>query len=162
MELSQLQQGWEKRTRRKKLSQSPAAVRMRRSRCRKRYGAVPIPPLDVLPDIIERLARLGWIDPNKAKKADAKAIGTALLSLAEEALKAGATPPKGEARLIAFRLAPESIQAMVDYQWLPPWQERQRVKDIVDALFGMVNAALKAQLYGEHRPRSFVNPRRPT
>jgi hypothetical protein len=139
---------------RRKLSQNPAAVRMRRSRYRRWSGAIALPPHDILPDMVERLARLGWLHPNKAKAGDTKAIGAALLSLAEEALRAGASPPKGNEKLVAFRLGPESIHAMADYQWLSPLQEGQRSKDIANALCDIVNAALSIPLWGKrHRSR---------
>jgi hypothetical protein len=159
---SQMQQRCERHTRRKKLSQNPAAVRMRRSRFRKWSGAVALPPLDILPDLIERLASHGWLDPVKAKKGDAKAIGTAIIDLAQAALKAGAKPPDDDNKLVAVRFPAEGIQALADYYWLGPLRENQRPSDIRAAIFDIVNAALKAQLYGKHRPRSFVNPRRPT
>jgi len=138
----------------RKLSQSPAAIRMRRSRYRRWSGAIALPPHDILPETVERLARLGWLDPNKAKAGDPKAISAAIFSLAEEALKAGARPPKGKEKLVAFRLGPESVQALTDYQWLSPLQEGQRSKDIANALCDIVNEALSIPLWGKrHRSR---------
>jgi hypothetical protein len=138
----------------RKLSQSPAAIRMRRSRYRRWSGAIALPPHDILPDTVERLARLGWLDPKKAEAGDPKAISAALLSLAEEALRAGAKPPKDRQKLIAFRIGPEGIRALVDSRWLFAAQEAQRPKDIAGALCDAANAAMAFPLYGKKgRPR---------
>jgi hypothetical protein len=63
---------------------APGAERMRRSRWKRRQGLV-IVNFDVAPDAIGKLIRLGWLPATRREDKDA--ITTALIELAEKAIK---------------------------------------------------------------------------
>ncbi len=135
------------------LSQKPGAVRMRRWRLRQWSHAIALPSRDVMPDMVQRLYELEWLDHNKTS--DPKAISDAIFSLTEEALKAGAKKPRRECgqKLIPWRIGAQFIGELVRFRWLSPYQDGQRSEHVRSAIIGAADAAMDRGLCGPLRRR---------
>jgi len=127
---------------------------MRRWRHRQWSHAIALPPRDVLPEMVQRLHELEWLDHNKT--GDPEAISEAIFSLAEEALKAGAKKPRRECgqKLIAWRIGAQFIGELVRFRWLSPHQDGQRSEHVRSAIIGAADAAMDRGLCGplQRRP----------
>jgi hypothetical protein len=96
---------------------SPAALRMRRLRERRRQGDVMV-SLEVGPNMTADLADLGWLaEPDHVDKG---AIARALNDLVERAIWAHVTPSTGSQSQICFTcgLQGTTVEALISLGWL--------------------------------------------
>ena len=95
---------------------SSAALRMRRSRERRRLGDV-IVSLDVGPKVIADLTELGWLT---APDCDKGALTHALIDLIERALEVRVGPALGSPGKTSFMLEIQrsTIDTLVELRWL--------------------------------------------
>jgi hypothetical protein len=96
---------------------SPGALRMRRSRERRRLGDV-IVNLEVGPNITADLADLGWLPaPNRVDK---DALARALIELLERAIEVRLTPAPSSQGKVSFMLEIQqrTIRTLVHLGWL--------------------------------------------
>jgi hypothetical protein len=119
---------------------------MRRWRQRQWSGAIALPPHDIGPDMVQKLYELEWLGHDKRN--DPKAISSAIFSLAEAALNAGAKRPHPGRRLIAWRIGPDFIGALVRFSWLSPARDGQRTDHIRSAIIDAARAAMDHGLCG--------------
>ena len=97
---------------------SPAALRMRKSRERRRQGSV-IVNLEVGPDMTADLVNLGWL--SEAARGDKDALAHALFGLIEQAIRARVIPmTSSEEGKVSFfyELKPSTIETLIDLGWL--------------------------------------------
>jgi hypothetical protein len=131
------------------VSQSPAAIRMRRMRHRQRSGLTILPASDIGPDMVERLQEFGWLAPNRAD--DPGAAGDALLKLAKAALNAGAKHPEDGRILVAWNAGPKAIEALWAHRYLPDQPGKQyEPEQLRSALIDACNAAIGAKVLGKY------------
>jgi hypothetical protein len=97
---------------------SAAALRMQRSRQRRRQGGVMV-NLEVGPGVIADLVALGWLPA--ADRGDKEALTLALNFLIERAIGARVAPPTGSHDQLGFMctLKPATIETLVTFGWLP-------------------------------------------
>ena len=119
---------------------SLAAVRMRRTRERRRQGDV-IVSLDVGPKVTADLVDLGWL---RAPDCDKEALSHALIDLIERAIRARVTPSTGseEGKVCFFcEIKRSTIDTLVELRWLRA-DERDDLAAIVSAFRRFVGRAL--------------------
>jgi len=96
---------------------SPAALRMRRARERRRRGDI-IVNLQVPKPVISQLAALGWLD---AKYGDEGEILThAVAELVKQAIKLRVTPRASSHGRVIFlaEIPPSTVERLVDHGWV--------------------------------------------
>ena len=101
---------------------SPGALRMRRSRERRRQGDV-IVSVEVGPNMTADLADLGWLaEPDRVDKS---ALARALTGLVERAIRSRVTPPTGSHDQLGFMctIQRSTIETLVSFGWLPDDQQ---------------------------------------
>ncbi len=119
---------------------SLAALRMRRSRDRRRQGDV-IVSLDVGPKVTADLVELGWLP---APDCDKDALSHALIDLIERAIRARVTPSTGseEGKVCFFcEIKRSTIDTLVELRWLRA-DQRDDLAAIVTAFRRFVGRAL--------------------
>ena len=100
---------------------SSAALRMRRSRDRRRQGDV-IVSLDVGPKVTADLVDLGWLT---ASDCDKGALTHALIDLIERAIELRVTPALSSQAKVSFMLEIQrgTTDTLVAFGWLPADQQ---------------------------------------
>ena len=100
---------------------SSAALRMRRSRDRRRQGDV-IVSLDVGPKVTADLVDLGWLT---ASDCDKGALTHALIDLIERAIEVRVTPAPSSQGKVGFMLEIQhgTTDTLVNFGWLPADQQ---------------------------------------
>ena len=101
---------------------SAGALRMRRSRERRRQGDV-IVSLEVAPNVTAGLVALGWLPgPDHGEK---NAIASALSGLVDRAIQARVSPQVGLHDELGFMctLKRSTIEALITFGWLPVDQQ---------------------------------------
>ena len=111
---------------------SSAALRMRRSRDRRRQGDV-IVSIDIGPKVTADLVGLGWLPA--PDRGDKDALTRALIDLIERAIRARVTPSTGseEGKVCFFcEIKRSTIDTLVELRWLRA-DERDDLAAIVSA-----------------------------
>ncbi len=119
---------------------SSAALRMRRSRKRRRQGDMVV-SLAVGPSATADLVDLGWL---RAPDCDKEALSHALIDLIERAIRARVTPSTGseEGKVCFFcEIKRSTIDTLVELRWLRA-DERDDLAAIVSAFRRFVGRAL--------------------
>jgi hypothetical protein len=100
---------------------SSAALRMRRSRDRRRQGDVSV-SLDVGPKVTADLVELGWVP---APDCDKDALTHALIDLIERAIEARVAPALSSQGKVSFMLEIQrsTTDTLVNFGWLPADQQ---------------------------------------
>jgi hypothetical protein len=98
---------------------STAALRMRRSRARRRRGEA-IVNLEIGPGVIIDVVALGWL--GESDHSDKDAIARALMDLVERAILARLTPSACSQGRTSFvcDLPPSTVDTLIGLRWLPP------------------------------------------
>ena len=118
---------------------SSAALRMRRSRDRRRQGDV-IVSIDVGPRVTADLVYLGWLS---APDCDKGALTHALIDLIERALEVRVGPALGSPGKVSFMLEIQrsTTDTLVNFGWLPA-DQRDDLTEIVTAFRRFVGRSL--------------------
>src|SRR5215831_20913055 len=120
---------------------SSAALRMRRSRERRRQGDV-IVGLEIGPKVIADLTELGWL--RASARGDKGVVVRALSDLIERAIRAGVTPSTGsEEGKVCFlcEIKRSTIDTLVELRWLRG-DQRDDLTAIVTAFRRFVGRSL--------------------
>jgi hypothetical protein len=104
------------------IAPSAAALRMRRSRERRRQGDVMV-NLEIGPNMTADLADLGWLPA--PDRVDKNALARALTGLVERAIRSRVTPPTGSHDQLGFMctIQRSTIETLVSFGWLPADQQ---------------------------------------
>jgi hypothetical protein len=129
---------------------SPAALRMRRSRERRRQGDA-IVNLEIGPNMTADLAELGWLPASD--HVDKDALARTLFELIERAIQARVTASTGAQNQLCFMctVQPSTIETLVTLEWLRADQQDD-LAAIVKAFRRFVGRAL-AVARNEERDR---------
>ena len=121
-------------------SPSPAALRMRRARDRRRQGDV-IVRIELGSCAIADLVALGWLPA--ADRDDKDALRRALTGLTGRGIRARVTPPTGQHDQLGFMctLQPATIETLLTFGWLPVDQQ-DNLESIVRAFRRFAGRAL--------------------
>jgi hypothetical protein len=119
---------------------SPAALRMRRSRERRRQGDVMV-SLDVGPSVTADLVALGWLAGPDC--GDKNALTRALADLIEHAIELRVTTTTGSEGKVSFLcdIQRSTIETLVTFGWLPVDQQDE-LDSIVKAFRRFAGRAL--------------------